>query len=315
MASHHHQQQQQRQQIPTAPGCQILGAVTPAQASVLSVPAQRFVATLHRAFNPARLALLARREARQAEIDGGKLPDFLPETRAVREDPSWRGAPPAPGLADRRVEITGPVDAKMVINALNSGATQYMADFEGASMGLLLLLVVVVVVALVLGCFRCVCHALLCVLTVLFSVPHSSPPTLRNNNARCRPAASNPRRLQLADVGQQPQRPGEQGGGRFERRAACAVPVCEGGREGVAAALGGVLRLPTSTKHPPTNNTNNTKQQNTNNRSTCATRCCARSPTRRQVAAPAAAAACTASSRRRSSRRCSCARAAGTWRR
>lgn len=117
--------------VPTAPGCQVLGAVSPAQATVLTVEAQHFVATLHRTFNPTRLALLARRDARQREIDAGRLPDFLPETRAVREDPSWKGAPPAPGLVDRRVEITGPVDAKMVINALNCGATQYMADFEG----------------------------------------------------------------------------------------------------------------------------------------------------------------------------------------
>jgi len=66
----------------------------------------------------------------------GVMPDFLPETRAIRDDPAWRGAAPAPGLVDRRVEITGPVDRKMVINALNSGATQYMADFEGALLGL-----------------------------------------------------------------------------------------------------------------------------------------------------------------------------------
>lgn len=57
--------------------------------------------------------------------------DFLPETAAIRADPTWQGPPPAPGLVDRRVEITGPVDRKMVINALNSGATQFMADFEG----------------------------------------------------------------------------------------------------------------------------------------------------------------------------------------
>lgn len=57
--------------------------------------------------------------------------DFLPETAHIRNDPTWQGAPPAPGLVDRRVEITGPVDRKMVINALNSGSTQYMADFEG----------------------------------------------------------------------------------------------------------------------------------------------------------------------------------------
>lgn len=57
--------------------------------------------------------------------------DFLPETAHIRADPTWQGPPPAPGLVDRRVEITGPVDRKMVINALNSGATQFMADFEG----------------------------------------------------------------------------------------------------------------------------------------------------------------------------------------
>lgn len=119
--------------IPTAPGVQILGPVPPEQAPVLSPAAQAYVAALHRAFNPARLALLARRDARQLAIDAGQLPEFLPDTRDVRKDPAWRGAPPAPGLVDRRVEITGPVDRKMVINALNSGATQYMADFEGAA--------------------------------------------------------------------------------------------------------------------------------------------------------------------------------------
>jgi hypothetical protein len=72
-----------------------------------------------------------KREERQQAIDRGQMPDFLPETAAIRADDTWKGAPPAPGLVDRRVEITGPVDRKMVINALNSGATQYMADFEG----------------------------------------------------------------------------------------------------------------------------------------------------------------------------------------
>jgi len=57
--------------------------------------------------------------------------DFLPQTANIRNDPTWQGPPPAPGMIDRRVEITGPVDRKMVINALNSGATQFMADFEG----------------------------------------------------------------------------------------------------------------------------------------------------------------------------------------
>jgi malate synthase len=122
--------------IKTIPGVQILAPVTEAQAAVIDEGAQRFVATLQRALNARRLELLRRRNARQAEIDAGRLPDFLPETAAVRADPSWRGAPPAPGLADRRVEITGPVDRKsLVINALNSGASTYMADFEGAAMG------------------------------------------------------------------------------------------------------------------------------------------------------------------------------------
>ncbi len=67
----------------------------------------------------------------QAEIDKGLLPDFLPETKHIRESASWKGAQPAPGLVDRRVEITGPTDRKMVVNALNSNVWTYMADFEG----------------------------------------------------------------------------------------------------------------------------------------------------------------------------------------
>lgn len=74
---------------------------------------------------------MARRVARQAELDRGVLPDFLPETRHIRENDTWRGAKPAPGLVDRRVEITGPTDRKMVVNALNSDVWTYMADFEG----------------------------------------------------------------------------------------------------------------------------------------------------------------------------------------
>lgn len=66
-----------------------------------------------------------------SHLSTNRMPDFLPETAAVRAAPSWKCAPPAPGLVDRRVEITGPVDRKMVINAMNSGATQFMADFEG----------------------------------------------------------------------------------------------------------------------------------------------------------------------------------------
>ncbi|KAH0063565.1 malate synthase, partial [Aureobasidium melanogenum] len=70
---------------------------------------------------------------RQAELDAGKLPDFLPETKHIRDSDAWKGAPPAPGLTDRRIEITGPTDRKMVVNALNSDVWTYMADFEDSS--------------------------------------------------------------------------------------------------------------------------------------------------------------------------------------
>ncbi len=103
----------------------------PADPEVLSPDALAFVALLERELGARRLELLARRRERQAEIDGGKLPDFLPETRAVREG-DWRVAPAPADLLDRRVEITGPVDRKMMINALNSGASVFMADFEDA---------------------------------------------------------------------------------------------------------------------------------------------------------------------------------------
>ncbi|MFG2078447.1 malate synthase A [Nonomuraea maritima] len=98
---------------------------------ILTPEALDFVATLQREFGPRRLELLKAREARQAELSAGALLDFLPATKAVREG-DWRVAPPAPGLEDRRVEITGPVDKKMTINALNSGAKVWLADFEDA---------------------------------------------------------------------------------------------------------------------------------------------------------------------------------------
>ncbi|ORY42782.1 malate synthase [Rhizoclosmatium globosum] len=112
---------------------QILGAVPPQYADILSPPVQQFVAHLHRAFNKQRKTLLAARNERQKQFDAGQLPDFLPETKWIRDDPTWRAAVPAPGLMDRRVEITGPVDRKMVINALNSGASTFMADFEDSN--------------------------------------------------------------------------------------------------------------------------------------------------------------------------------------
>jgi malate synthase len=100
--------------------------------SVLTPEAIEFVTMLHREFNPRREELLARREARKRRLDAGELPDFLPETSAVREG-RWRVAPIPHDLVDRRVEITGPVDRKMIINALNCGANVFMADFEDAN--------------------------------------------------------------------------------------------------------------------------------------------------------------------------------------
>ncbi|HLT43932.1 MAG TPA: malate synthase A [Luteimonas sp.] len=103
-----------------------------AVSDLLDAPAQAFLAGLHHRFEAARQALLARRCQRQAEFDAGALPDFRADTRAIREG-DWRVAPIPAALLDRRVEITGPVDPKMVINALNSGANCYMADFEDST--------------------------------------------------------------------------------------------------------------------------------------------------------------------------------------
>jgi malate synthase len=113
-------------------GMAITGRITPEYATVLTPEALELVARLHRAFNPRRAELLARRQARQAELDAGKLPDFLPETAHIREG-DWAIAPFPAQLNDRRVEITGPVDRKMIINALNSGAKVFMADFEDSN--------------------------------------------------------------------------------------------------------------------------------------------------------------------------------------
>lgn len=98
---------------------------------ILTSPALGFLAELHRAFDPQRRALLAARAERQKEFDGGALPDFLADTKDIRER-EWQVAPIPADLQNRRVEITGPVDRKMIVNALNSGATHYMADFEDA---------------------------------------------------------------------------------------------------------------------------------------------------------------------------------------
>src|SRR5919199_144400 len=111
-------------------GVEVHGPAREKYPGVLSDEALGLVAELQRELGPTREALLAARAERQAAFDAGELPDFLPETASVREG-DWRVAP-VEGLADRRVEITGPTDRKMMINALNSGAKVFMADFEDA---------------------------------------------------------------------------------------------------------------------------------------------------------------------------------------
>ena len=115
--------------LPT--GVEVLGPVSDSHAEILTSDALKFLADLHRAFNSRRLELLAERKRRQAALDRGELPDFPHETEQVRKSP-WQVAPVPDDLQNRRVEITGPVDRKMVINALNSGANCFMADFEDA---------------------------------------------------------------------------------------------------------------------------------------------------------------------------------------
>ncbi|HXF74012.1 MAG TPA: malate synthase A [Actinomycetota bacterium] len=111
---------------------EVLAPVEGRGREVLTPEALGFVAELHRRFDGRRRELLERRRERQRELDRGVLPGFLPGTRHVREG-DWRVPPAPPDLADRRVEITGPVDRKMMINALNSGARVFMADFEDAN--------------------------------------------------------------------------------------------------------------------------------------------------------------------------------------
>jgi len=118
--------------IPRPRDLAVSGRVTTEFAQILTTEALEFVAKLHREFNARRLTLLARRAARQKEFDAGKLPDFLAETKSIREK-DWRVAAQPQDLLDRRVEITGPTDRKMVINALNCGASTFMADFEDAN--------------------------------------------------------------------------------------------------------------------------------------------------------------------------------------
>jgi malate synthase len=111
---------------------ELLGELAPGYDAILSQEALDFVAKLQRAFNARRHELIAARAERQLRIDAGELPDFLPDTAHIREA-EWTVASIPADLQDRRVEITGPVDRKMIINALNSGARVFMADFEDAN--------------------------------------------------------------------------------------------------------------------------------------------------------------------------------------
>lgn len=111
-------------------GIQIKGEQTQEVERILNPAAQTFLAKLHRRFNTRRLQLLEERERRQREISSGKMPDFLQDTKDIREDKNWKVAPTPHDLQDRKVEITGPTERKMMINALNSGANIFMADFE-----------------------------------------------------------------------------------------------------------------------------------------------------------------------------------------
>jgi malate synthase len=113
-------------------GVQVLGRMGPGFSEILTPEALDFVAKLHRTFEGRRQELLAKRQTRQAQFDAGVMPGFLPETRQIRES-EWTVAPQPKDMLDRRVEITGPTDRKMVINALNSGASTFMADLEDAA--------------------------------------------------------------------------------------------------------------------------------------------------------------------------------------
>jgi malate synthase len=117
---------------PLPHGVSISGPISQQFAEILSPEALAFVAKLHRKFESRRQELLARRAARQKEFDAGNKPDFLKETQRIRET-DWVIAPQPKDMLDRRVEITGPTDRKMVINALNCGASTFMADFEDAN--------------------------------------------------------------------------------------------------------------------------------------------------------------------------------------
>src|SRR6202521_4912191 len=114
------------------PGIDITGRITSDYAEILTPDAVAFAARLQRTFGSRREELLASRATRQRAFDAGELPDFLDQTRSIREA-SWVCAAVPDDIQDRRVEITGPVERKMIINALNSGARVFMADFEDSN--------------------------------------------------------------------------------------------------------------------------------------------------------------------------------------
>src|SRR2546421_4377100 len=119
--------------IPTPPGVQLRGGLAPAFPEIVSPDALAFVAKLQRAFGNRREECLKRRQDRQAAFDCGEALDFLPETKSIRES-NWTCAPIPADLRDRRGEVTGPTDRKMVINSLKSGAKDLIADFEDAKL-------------------------------------------------------------------------------------------------------------------------------------------------------------------------------------
>ena len=113
-------------------GIEVLGTVSDSYAKILTPQALHFLAQLARKFESTRLSLIQKREVRQTEINNGKFPDFLPETKNIREG-DWKVASIPKDLLERKVEITGPVERKMMINAFNSGAQIFMADFEDSN--------------------------------------------------------------------------------------------------------------------------------------------------------------------------------------
>ena len=121
-----------KQNVSFSSDVEVLGRITPQYADILTSQALAFLAKLSRRFEPRRRELMAARAVRQAEFNAGMLPDFLPQTAHIRNG-DWTVAPCPADLQDRRVEITGPTDRKMVINALNSGASVFMADFEDSN--------------------------------------------------------------------------------------------------------------------------------------------------------------------------------------